>query len=426
MSKTFIKEISELQNAGVIDAETADRIQAHYERKQEAGAGKLVLVLGLLGALLVGSGVILLLAHNWDELNKITKTIVAFLPLALGQSLCIFTLLKKKESALWREASAILLFSGIGACMAIISQVYHINGSLPSFLLTWMLLSLPLVYLMPSSVSALFYLVGISWYACEKGYSFSGSAHPPYLYWGLLLLLAPHYYKYFGKASQQTYFLFLNWFLGLSITICLGSFSVGSGSTSWLAYTSLFSLLILLGKLNALNKRGFFTNPFHSIGTVGSFFVLFSWSFEWMWHGYNKTQGQSIQPGFMLVFSIVSILISIALYFMLRKKSLLSPGWMSCLVFLISAVILKDNYRLGLLLVNGWILYLGIYYIRRGSQENNMPVLNFGLLIILVLAICRFFDNEIPFVWRGLFFLVAGIGFFVANYLMFRKRSSLK
>jgi hypothetical protein len=45
-----------------------------------------------------------------------------------------------------------------------ISQTYHMPGSLDQFLITWMLLSLPVVYLMRSVTSLLVYLAGItSW-----------------------------------------------------------------------------------------------------------------------------------------------------------------------------------------------------------------------------------------------------------------------
>ena len=83
----------------MIDDSTANRIQEYYSQQKDAGTGKLIMVLGLLGALLVSSGVILLIAHNWDGLGKTARTIVGFLPLLIGQSLCAFTLLKKKQSA---------------------------------------------------------------------------------------------------------------------------------------------------------------------------------------------------------------------------------------------------------------------------------------------------------------------------------------
>ena len=90
------KEITELLNAGVINSETANRINEYYNSKSGTPQNRLVIVFGIFGALLVGLGIILILAHNWDELSRTVKTIIAFIPLLLGQALCAYTLIKKK------------------------------------------------------------------------------------------------------------------------------------------------------------------------------------------------------------------------------------------------------------------------------------------------------------------------------------------
>jgi len=428
MSKAFTREITELQQAGIIDEPTASRIQEYYSRQKDSGTSKLMMVVGMLGALLVSSGVILLIAHNWDSLGKTAKTTIGFLPLLIGQGLCIYTLLKQKQSAYWRELSGIVVFAGVGACMAIISQVYHVNGELSSFLLVWMLLTIPVVYLLPSTITALLYIAGASWYACELGYFFYAYRAFPYWYFGLLLLLVPFYYLNYKKEEQRNYFVFLNWFIALSFTVCLGCFSGnGQAATISLAYISLYSLFILLGKLPSFQKVGFFRNPFRLIGTAGVLFILLGWSFEWLWKDRVVVSSWYFEKSALLIFAACLILACIAIYYLMGTRRLqVSPLWMSCIVFVICPIFLAGEQKLALVLFNLWILYVGIWYIRKGSAENSMGVLNFGLLIILALAICRFFDDEIPFLWRGFFFVLAGAGFFIANYLMFKKRSALK
>jgi hypothetical protein len=48
---------------------------------------------------------------------------------------------------------------------------------------------------------------------------------------------------------------------------------------------------------------------------------------------------------------------------------------------------------------------------------------NFGLLVIVALALARFFDSDLSFVSRGLGFIAVGIGFLVANVILFKKRA---
>ena len=79
------KDIFELLEANVISEETAEKIREYYQIKKEDSTNKLFIVFGILGALLVGLGLILIIAHNWDELSRTTKIIFAFLPLIVGQ-----------------------------------------------------------------------------------------------------------------------------------------------------------------------------------------------------------------------------------------------------------------------------------------------------------------------------------------------------
>lgn len=68
MNKHLLKDVPELVKAEVISEETGLKIAKYYELKKQSAPNNLVVVLGILGALLVGSGVVLIVAHNWDEL----------------------------------------------------------------------------------------------------------------------------------------------------------------------------------------------------------------------------------------------------------------------------------------------------------------------------------------------------------------------
>jgi uncharacterized membrane protein len=208
MSKNILQALPELVEAQVITPETASQIRDYYHRREGKPANVLFIVFGILGALLVGLGIILMLAHNWDELPRAARTSLAFLPLVLGQGLGVYVLLRKAASLAWRESAATLLFLAVGASISLVSQIYHITtGNLSSFLFTWMLLVLPLVYLLRSSMVSLLYLSGITWYAAESRGLLDVSS-PSWFYWVLLVGLLPHYYQiitsYAGKGRGAT------------------------------------------------------------------------------------------------------------------------------------------------------------------------------------------------------------------------------
>src|SRR5258708_7163793 len=97
MSKTLLKDLPELIQAGIISEETADNIKRFYDKKAGTGTNRMMLVFAILGAVLTGLGIILIIAHNWDELTKPAKTVVSFLPLLLAQGVAFYALYKKSD-----------------------------------------------------------------------------------------------------------------------------------------------------------------------------------------------------------------------------------------------------------------------------------------------------------------------------------------
>jgi hypothetical protein len=74
------------------------------------------------------------------------------------------------------------------------------------------------------------------------------------------------------------------------------------------------------------------------------------------------------------------------------------------------------------ILINLIVLLIGVITVRNGAKLNHLGILNFGLLIITALVICRFFDTNLSFVVRGGMFVLVGAGFFVLNIWMLKKR----
>jgi hypothetical protein len=75
-------------------------------------------------------------------------------------------------------------------------------------------------------------------------------------------------------------------------------------------------------------------------------------------------------------------------------------------------------------LINLMILGIGVNKIRNAAKNNSLGGLNYGLLIISILIICRFFDTDLSFIIRGTLFVLVGLGFFAANYWMIKNRGN--
>src|SRR6201982_278344 len=85
-------QLPELVAAGAISSESARAIERHYE-SVKTGSNFGFVILATVGAALVGAGIILLIAHNWDDLSRATRTVIAFIPLLIAQALVVFVLM---------------------------------------------------------------------------------------------------------------------------------------------------------------------------------------------------------------------------------------------------------------------------------------------------------------------------------------------
>ncbi len=424
---TILKELDELTGAEVITVETAERIRNHYKLKGQNSGNKLFIVFGILGAILIGLGLILIIAHNWDDLSKNTKVVFAYLPLIIGQVFCGYTLLKKADSSAWREASSAFLFFAVGSSIALISQVYNISGDLPSFLLTWMLLCLPIVYLLRSSIASLLYIAGISYYCWESNYFFSFShSEESYHYWWLLLLIIPHYYGLVKNRPDRNFTVFHNWLIPLSLTICLGSVSKQNGDLMYVVYMSLFGLFYLIGSSDVFSNMKRNVNGYLVIGSLGTTQILLNLSFDHFWKRLTEYPSMSdnwkSSPEFFAVI-ILTLGATLLLIWQNRKGiTHIHPMKVIFLIFICIFMLGGVSPTSAIAMVNLLIFATGVMIIRNGVRADHLGILNYGLLTITALVICRFFDSHMSFVIRGLLFVLVGVGFFVTNYLMLKKR----
>ena len=199
-------ELPELVASGVLSAETAEALEKHYAATGPEEPRRIGFVLSaILGSLLIGAGIILLVAHNWDFLSRPIRCAIAFAPLVLSQALAIFVLLRRNESAPWREGAAILNVAAIGTAIALVSQTYQIQGDFARFILVWMLLALPIVYLFKTSVGLSAYFVGATiWVLSSKTGAFTSFPTGPddLWVWPLLFFGVPAFIHSFAAQSQ--------------------------------------------------------------------------------------------------------------------------------------------------------------------------------------------------------------------------------
>jgi len=416
MRKPIKVNLDELVEAGILSASTADNIISFQQQKEASTPNRLLLAFGILGAILVGLGIILIIAHNWDQFPRFVKLFFAFLPLLIGQIACGYTLMNKPSNRVWRESASVFLVFGIGASIAMVSQIYNIEGDLGSFLLTWLLLGLPLIYVMNSSAVSLLYIAGVIWFTMESGYD---GANSPWICWGLLAAALPHYYQLWKHHFTSNIFNIHSWAIAFSGPILLATWSTHKEEWLSIAYVSGMAIYYFFGQLFLANKKTRH-NPFLLMGAIGTIITFLFLSFQDSWRDILRQV-----PNFTEIFqyreSIVAFVLTLVATslldpLILQKKNFLNPVLFGFLLFILLIFIAPSNVIPSVVLANIFVFLVGVFYIYEGSNRPHLGMLNLGLITISILIIARFMDIDMSFIARGLLFIIMGIGFFYANY----------
>jgi uncharacterized membrane protein len=422
---SILKDLPELVSANLITDETARKISDYYQGKQTTSPNKQLLIFGILGAVLVGIGLLFIIANQWDELSRATKTACAFLLLIVPQSLVGYVLTKKQDKIIWRESTALLLFFAVGANISLLSQIYHVSGEATSFILTWILLAIPLIYLANSSAISLACLIGAMCYR----FAVSVEATDPsetYLFWLLFVLPMPHYFLLIRKSPDYLLSAFHHWVIPLVLTVSIQIISQNSGELMSPVYMSMFAIFILIGKKSIFTGKPLVLNGYKIFGFAGTVVTLLVMTFQSNWEKLANGQyefGTLMATPEFVANVILFIIATLLFYQRYRNRSLADwklteiTYWLFLLLFFIGTFT-HQSY----ILVNILVLIWAVILIRDGSRLNHLGVLNTGMIVLTLLVTCRAFDTDLSFVAKGSLFVLVGIGFFLANWLILKKR----
>ena len=412
----FRKEIDELLSKGIIDQPTADRIRNYYSRTEADGGNRLFAIFGILGALLVGLGVILIVAHNWDQLSQSARLTFSFVPTIIGQTLCFYVFRKRISSVAWREGASVFLFLSVGATISLIAQVYHLPSDLNEFLFTWLLLVAPLIYLMRSNFTSLLFIVGVTW----LGWLTNEGEPQSSWFWLLMLFALPKYLMLWTSGREKNSLMFHHWIFVIAILTNLWTLHSGESPIIVLMYMVVLAIFYQIGEGIGLSRL--LGNAYLIAGSVGTAVLLMVHSFIFPWNEYRDEMITGSLSSWGMIIGYAEFWWTIAFFAILllvlrliitenTRRILDLNNWAFVLLTLCFFVCYLD-VDIARILINLFLLALALSKIKKGVDEDSLLILNYGLLVITVLVICRFFDTELSFVLRGLLFHYCWRGIF--------------
>jgi uncharacterized membrane protein len=425
----LLSELPKLETEGVVDAATAKRLRDHYG-DQTSGSGRrlVVAIFAVFGGLLIGGGIILLLAHNWDAFGRGTRAAIALAPLAAAQLLVGWVLLTKWHSTAWREGSATLLALVVAASVALVDQTYHTGGDLESFLWRWCLLLAPLPWLLNSTAVGMLFLASLTWWAGAARVEGSQVL----IMWPLAAAVVPHLVHLLRSDKRGLRAANLQWVVALFLCVAAGVGLDHRVPGLWMViYVGLFALMITLGAAGRRDEDGLWRRPFEAVGVLGSIIVWLILSFEEVWSnvGWNHIRSseafQELVPWVDIVVAVVLPLGAIAaMAFLLdRRRHRLPFLWglsvpVMAVVWPIAAS--ADAVWPGVVAFNLLLFVVGLATLAEGVRRQNLAVVNLGMLVVALLVVVRFFDSEFGFIFKGVAFILVGIGFLAANVVLSR------
>lgn len=417
------KELPKLVERGLLSSGQSANIQRYYAevnaRGKISGAFGIISVFGFV---FVGLGIILLFAYNWDAFSVNQRLMMAFVPLIASGILLLWANSHQSLNSSLREGLSAVNILSTGAAIALVSQVFHLPGDVDRFLLVWMILSLPMIYSMQSTLVAVLYLAGITWWAAASQIS-GGQA---LLFWPLVLCMIPFYIMIFQEERAGNRSSWLSIALCLSLTIGIGTSLEKIIPGLWtMVYSAFFVMMYLIGKFYADESEGVLNRPFRNFGILGVLITSYVMTFPYVWQSigfdHMRSGGRYHDVGGYADIAVLLVIIASSVPIMLKvfkerdyyRITLAALPLLSILAFVFCS---HSQYVFAATwLFNAYLMCFGIVHLLKGVESKRLSLTNAGILIIGLVTLTRFVDSSFGILIRSIVFIVLGLSFIFFN-----------
>lgn len=380
---------------GIITPEQCGQIQMRY--LDGKASNPLLLLFAILGSLLIGAGIILVFATNWWSFPVLLRIFLAFLPLLLAQGICLYTVKRRFDSAPFREGAAVFLCLAFFAALALISQIFHTPGSLSSYLLICILFSLPAAYFFHSIGTMTIYAIGSL---------FVMGTYPMWVALVLLALSLPFFCLAMVKTTHSWGMNFLLLLLSLMAAGCVLT-AAEHLTTLELAIHCGLALLVVDALFRKIGSRYFVTSA-KLLAIMCTTVLLLVLQLDMAYAASVSANGLVLTAIFAVVYLVlryggIAALTASDLFFctaIVLQIAAMAAGVAACLL----------------------ALGLGIFFMVRGSKTLAFRHLNYGMTLVILVVILRFFDFSMGLLARGIVSILLGLAFLGVNLYISRKR----
>ncbi len=408
----------------IVSPEQAERIRALYPPPPPAAPWGMIVFSGL-GAVIVGLGIILLLAFNWAEIPKLGKLglILGALAGAHGAGLWLRGLDR------WRPAlGEVFCVMGtmlFGAGIWLVAQIYNIDEHYPNGFLLWGLGALALAWALDSVPQGILATVTLTIWGMTEAFDYHRE-----MGWALGLLLVGVAPLVWRKRSA----LLAAVLLAAVYTLLLGNAGQwGGGSAVFSAAMALSVGLIAAGRMGPVgDESGRLESVLRFYGWAGFLVCVYLLSFVRIADDLLRWREGLGGDGFQLVayrwgpFGLAVVLWGRLLMRAIRGEPTLVPieNWLCPIGLLYCNLLAVTGGRgdsLFVALVFNLIgLGIAVMWMLRGCRAGRLRETVLGSLLLTAIVLGRYFDLFDSLAARGFAFLLLG-GLLFAEGFFYRR-----
>lgn len=398
------KELINLTKLGFINDDQLENITNNYlSQKDSSVTSKSLLIFSLLGITFVGSGIVFLFSYNWSIFSIPIKIVISLIPLLCTQVL-LFYKFYKKASQLWIELSCLAVAIAFVCAIILLSNTFQLNYDISLFIVITVLMLSPLVYVCNS------YYLSIAIFAITIIVWGVGTFTPSLL---SLVALVPYYFIRKKSVGQSSILAVL-----CAIFFCSLPFALHDCiDTNYLDYVVLcivfyFAYASCDSKVRYIAKIVLYAYLFFLVVT-GELHMYYD-SLDWI-----------IITSIVLVVAIYCIVYKNKKYNGLSKIDFIAiittfvlfVLWMALFTF-VNNDVLEIIYTY---ILKAFLIVLCVAKILFGMKDSNMNSITRYLLVLSVYLYFEFMNFSDNLLYRGIFLIIMGSLFFLANYLILKK-----
>ena len=412
----LLEELETLQSEKIIDAATAGKISEYYSLEtanlyRKGVRSYFLLALVLIGSLLISAGVILLFAYNWDMLPKHLRVGLSFVPFVFSVLFGSYTIAKDKDIR-FREFAALFSSASFAVLVALISQIYNINGSAADFAKLLLLFSLPIVYIFKSHSLSVLYCLGLFALNTNIRYETDYSYLLKLLY---LAAIIPYIFRAaFDGKDLRGIWMSAATVLPLVVFAVMSDFAVN---------LPLIISLLIAGSIICKDK-GIFTvsSVWYGVGWISfTLYMLFVCQSQRAWDAITAADFVSANAPF--IYRLLWLLPVVLIIFAGRAvKSPLQKAVILGLPFLtIAGFFDLLPPRTLFWAANGYFVFVGFHNLIEGLKTKKMGDINVGAVQLIIFIMAKFYDANLSILGRAVVFITAGVLIIGLNVFLSRR-----